>query len=239
MSNCGLTDESSYTILRKTEYFAEDCFIFWLTIGGACHTIQMNIRKTYNFADACPTGGRIMLKTRKECLQEYGSDYYIQQKIDAGELCRLEKGIFAEDAHVPELALISWKYPKAVVTMLSAFYYYGLTDTVPDRYDLATDRDAAKIADRRVRQFFMPTESFGLGITSAEENGWSFQIYDRERMLIELLRRKSKLSFDLYKEVLLNYRKLIPQLDIQKIQDYALAVPKSNVILNTLQTEVL
>ena len=85
----------------------------------------------------------------------------------------------------------------------------------------------------------MPTESFGLGITSAEENGWSFQIYDRERMLIELLRRKSKLSFDLYKEVLLNYRKLIPQLDIQKIQDYALAVPKSNVILNTLQTEVL
>ena len=180
-----------------------------------------------------------MLKTRKECLEQYGSDYFIQQKINAGELHRLEKGVFAEDTYVPELALISWKYPKAVLTMLSAFYYYGLTDFVPDMYDLATDRDASKITDPRVRQYFMPAESFMLGVTSAEENGWSFQIYDKERMLIELLRYKSKLPFDLYKEVLLNYRRIIPQLDIQKIQDYALAVPKSNRILSTLQMEVL
>ena len=183
--------------------------------------------------------GSAMLKSRKECLDQYGSDYYIRQKISSGELHRLEKGVFAEDADVPELALISWKYPKAVITMLSAFYYYGLTDTVPNLYDLATDRDAAKIPDPRVRQHFMPSESFHAGITSAEEHGWAFRIYDRERMLVELLRHKSKLSFDLYKEVLLNYRKIMPQLNIQKIQDYALSVPRSNVILNALQTEVL
>ena len=180
-----------------------------------------------------------MLKSRKDCLEQYGSDYFIQQKIDAGELYRLEKGIFAENSHVPELALISWKYPKAVLTMLSAFYHYRLTDVIPDRYDLATDRNAAKIVDPRVRQYFMPPESLMVGVTNAEDRGYSFQIYDRERMLIELLRYKSKLSFDLYKEILLNYRKIIPQLDIQKIQDYALSVPKSNMILNALQTEVL
>ena len=32
---------------------------------------------------------------------------------------------------------------------------------------------------------------------------------------------KNKLPFDLYKEVLLNYRKILPQLNIQDIQDYA------------------
>ena len=37
----------------------------------------------------------MMLKTRKECLEKYGSDYFIQQKINAGELHRVEKGIFA------------------------------------------------------------------------------------------------------------------------------------------------
>ncbi len=180
-----------------------------------------------------------MLKTRKECLEKYGSDYFIQQKINAGELHRVEKGIFAEESCVPELALISWKYPKSVLTMLSAFYYYGMTDVIPDLYDLATDRDAAKITDPRVRQHFMPAASFMVGVTQAEERGFSFQIYDRERMLIELLRHKSKLPFDLYKEVLLNYRKIISGLDIRKIQDYALVVPKSNVILNALQMEVL
>lgn len=180
-----------------------------------------------------------MLKSRKECLEQYGSDYFIRQKVNAGELRRIEKGVFAEESYVPELALISWKYPKAVVTMLSAFCHYGLSDAVPDIYDLATDRDASKITDPRVRQYFMPTESFMLGVTTAEERGYSYQIYDRERMLVELLRYKSKLSFDLYKEVLLNYRRIMPQLNIQKIQQYALAVPKSNMILNTLQMEVL
>ena len=58
-------------------------------------------------------------------------------------------------------------------------------------------------------------------------------------MLVELLRYKSKLPFDLYKEILLNYRKIMPHMDIQKIQDYALAVPKSRMILNALQMEVL
>ena len=180
-----------------------------------------------------------MLKSRKECLEQYGSDYFIRQKVNAGELRRIEKGVFAEESYVPELALISWKYPKAVVTMLSAFCHYGLSDAVPDIYDLATDRDASKITDPRVRQYFMPSESLMVGAASAEEHGYTFQIYDKERMLVELLRYKSKLPFDLYKEVLLNYRRIMPQLDIQKIQDYALSVPKSNMILNILQTEVL
>ena len=180
-----------------------------------------------------------MLKTRKECLEQYGSDYYILQKINAGELHRIEKGVFAEESDVPELALISWKYPRAVITMLSAFYHYGLTDMIPDVYDLATDRDAAKIADPRVRQHFVPAGSLMVGVSTAEEHGYTFQIYDRERMLVELLRYRSKLPYDLYKEVLLNYRRIMPQLDIRKVQDYALAVPKSNMILNALQTEAL
>lgn len=58
-------------------------------------------------------------------------------------------------------------------------------------------------------------------------------------MLIEVLRYKSKLPFDYYKEIVLHYRKILPQLDIQKIQDYALIAPKSNKIIETLQMEVM
>ena len=56
---------------------------------------------------------------------------------------------------------------------------------------------------------------------------------------IELVRYKSKLPFDYYKEIILNYRKLLPRLDMQKIQDYALMAPKSNKVLEILQMEVL
>lgn len=51
-----------------------------------------------------------------------------------------------------------YKYPNAVVTMKSAFYFHGLTDMIPDECDLATTRDATKIKDERVKQYFIPEE---------------------------------------------------------------------------------
>ncbi len=62
--------------------------------------------------------------SRFECLKEYGSDYYIKQKVDSGELFLLEKGIYSYKKDVPEIALVSFKYPKAVFTLDTAFYLY-------------------------------------------------------------------------------------------------------------------
>lgn len=178
------------------------------------------------------------MKTRLECLAEYGSDYFIEKKIENGELYKLGKGIYSDKKFVPDMAMFGYKYPNAVVTMKSAFFYYGLTDVIPDECNLATTRDAAKIRDERVKQYFVPDCLFEEGIETANYKGYDIRIYSKERMLIELVRYKTKLPFDYYKEIILNYRKLLPQLDIQKIQDYALAAPKSNKILEILQLEV-
>ena len=179
------------------------------------------------------------LLSRIDCVKKYGSDYFTSQEISAGRLFRIEKGVFAERMHVPELALLSWKYPKAVITMLSAFYFYGLTDVIPQVCDLATDMDSAKIRDDRVHQYFLPGNFLYIGVSEDDDQGFPIRIYSKERMLIELLRYKSKLPFDLYKEVLLNYRKILHQLDIQKIQDIALQSPKQAKVMEALQMEVL
>ena len=78
-----------------------------------------------------------------------------------------------------------------------------------------------------------------LGAATEQKDGCIINIYSKERMLIELIRHKSKLPFDYYKEILLNYRKIIYDLDIRAIQDYAEAVPKSAMIMKTLRLEVL
>lgn len=96
------------------------------------------------------------MMTREQCLQEYGSDYYIQKKVESGALFRIDKGVYSLKQHVPEIAVLMYKYPNAVVTMQSAFYMHGLTDVIPDEYDLATTRNAAKIPDKRVKQYFVP-----------------------------------------------------------------------------------
>ena len=179
------------------------------------------------------------LLSRQECLSRFGSDYFIEQRIAAGNLFRLGNGVFAEQKHVPENAIISHRYPHGVITLLSAFYHYSLTDVIPEACDLATSRNAAKIRDARVRQYFVPDEILYQGAIIEQEHDYPIRIYSRERLLIELLRYKSKLPFDLYKEVLLSFRKIITQLNMQDIQDYAMAVPKRKMIMEALQMEVL
>ena len=178
------------------------------------------------------------MMSRSECINVYGSDYLIEQKLKKGELFKLIKGVYSTQKHVPELAVFSFKYPNAVVTMKSAFYFYGLTDVIPDTYDLATTRDAAKIHDKKVKQYFVADDFYELGIETVEYKGFDIRIYSKERMLVELVRYKSKLSFDYYKEVLLSFRRILPQLNVQEIQDIALAAPKSNKIMEILQMEV-
>ena len=179
------------------------------------------------------------LLSRQECLSRFGSDYFIEQRIAAGNLFRLGNGVFAEQKHVPENAIISHRYPHGVITLLSAVYHYGLTDVIPDVCDLATSRRAAKMRDVRVRQYFVPDEILYQGAIIDQDHGYPIRLYSKERLLIELLRYKNKLPFDLYKEVLLSFRKIITQLNMQDIQEYAMAVPKRQMVMEALQMEVL
>lgn len=52
---------------------------------------------------------------------------------------------------MPELEIIMKKYPNAILTLNSAFYYDGLTDTIPDHYYVATPKSNRKIEDVRVK----------------------------------------------------------------------------------------
>lgn len=179
------------------------------------------------------------MKSRADCLNEYGSDYMIQQKVDAGELFKVGKGVYSTDKNVPVLAVLAYQHPNAVVTMRSAFYIHGLTDVIPDEYDLSTDRNASKIHGNNIKQYFVPSSFLKQGAEIVDYKGYPIRVYNKERMLIELLRYKNKLPFDYYKEVLHNFRQILPKLNIQEIQDYAYAAPKSRMVMNVLQTEVL
>ena len=179
-----------------------------------------------------------MLMTYKEAVDRSGSAYKLAKAVEEQALYKQEDGIYSTNKYESELGIIMTKYPKAVLTGEYAFYCHGLTNVIPEKYDLATRNKAAKIRDARIRQIYMRDDLFSKGVSEKTIDGATVRIYDRERMLIELLRYKNKLSFDFYKEVLLNYRKIMGQLDIQKIQDYAMISPKSKMILNALQMEV-
>ena len=180
-----------------------------------------------------------MLYTYNECFEKYKNDYQIRKALDSGELRKVEAGIYSDEDFELETAVISKKYPKAVFTMDSAFYYLGLTDTVPDKYHLVTDKDSSKIRDGRVMQSFENNSILELGVTEREVDGVKLRMYSYERMLLELLRNKNKMPFDRYKEIIQNYRKRVDKMDITLLLDMAEEMPKSDMIIKALELEVL
>lgn len=179
-----------------------------------------------------------MLLTYNQCLKKYKSDYQIKKKLESGDLFKIEKGIYSDEPYTAELSVIMEKYPNAVLTLNSAFYYHALTDVIPDCYYLSTDRDASKIHDNRVKQIFEHSDHMLIGATTMEYQRTFVRIYNRERMLVELIRNKSKLPYDYYKEIIGHFREICNELDIEKLQDYALRLPKSKMVMEILQAEV-
>ena len=180
-----------------------------------------------------------ILYSHKQCLEKYGSPHFLRKALKSGELHQIEKGIYSDSGiHVSTMAVLAAKYPKAIVTMDTAFYYHGLTDVIPDEYYIATPESSRALRDPRIKQVFENGSIFGVGATVMERQDATFKIYGRERMLIELLRYKNKLPYDYYKEILGNYRALIGKLDIELIQEYAETFPKHKMICNALEAEV-
>lgn len=179
-----------------------------------------------------------MIYTYKECIRIWSSDYQIKKQIKEGNLFRIEKGLYSDAPDVSTLAIISIKHPKSIFTMESAFYYHGLTDVIPEQYHIATDKHAMRLSDKRICQYYMQSDILNVGVITMTRRDATIKIYDKERMLIELLRHKNKLPFDYYKEIIGNYRNIIYTLDIERIQEYAATFPKHKMISEALDAEV-
>lgn len=179
-----------------------------------------------------------MILTYKQCLNEFGSDYHIKRKLFSGALIKLAPGYYSETKSNSEIELISSRYSNAIFTLNSAFYYHGLTDTIPELYYLATDRDASKISNHSIKQIFVSKEIFNIGVETITVNSTKIKVYNKERMLVELVRNKNKFPYEYYKEIIGNYRNIIHKLDIQSIEEYASKFPKKNLIIKRIEEEV-
>jgi len=180
-----------------------------------------------------------MILSYNEAVDICGSEYKLTRAMADGKIFKQEEGVYSTERYVPELGVIMKKYPKAILAGEYAFFSHGLTDVIPEKYDLATPSKAAKMVDSRVHQIYVKDDVFLLGIEEKDIDGVKVRIYDKERMLIELLRSKNAMPYDLYKEIIFRYREMIENLEIWRIQEYAAIFPKSRMISKALDEEVM
>lgn len=179
-----------------------------------------------------------MLYFHKELKEKLNSDYQIQKAVEEKKYYKVDMGLYSDKEFVNPLEIIAKKYPNAIFTFDSAFYYFDLTDVIPNYFFLATKRNDTRIHDDNIKQVFVPNELFDFGKMQIEIENVRINIYDKERMLVELIRKKNVVSFDYYKEIINNYRKIVNDLDVYKIQEYISYYKNENVLYDTLMREV-
>ena len=179
-----------------------------------------------------------MLYNHNEVKKIYKSDYQIKKAIRDGCLYRLDKGVYSDRNIINPLIIFSKKYRSAVITMNSAFYYYDLTDVIPQKTYLATSSGYRKINNNKIEQIYVPNDILKQGKIEVDVDGEKVNMYDRERLLVELIRKRKQMPFDYYKEIIANYRRISDDLDMYKIEEY-LSLYKNDVNLaDALMREV-
>ena len=171
--------------------------------------------------------------------KNFGNDNKIKQAIENRLLFKLECGLYSDKEKVSDLEIIAKLYEKAVFTSDSAYFYHGLTDNIPKFYYLTTKKRARKIIDKRIVQTFGVDDYFLIGEEFIYYNNIKIRVYDKERMLIELVRNKNKIAYDMYKEIIINYRNIVNNLNFLKLQKYLEKFNNGSNLLKMIQEEVL
>ena len=149
-----------------------------------------------------------MIYNYKEIKEKYGSNYQVNKKISNREIYKIAEGIYSNKELVNPLVIVCKKYPKAIITMESAFFYYNLTDVIPQTIHIATEMHSYVIPNYDITQYYISNETIEIGKTSIKTDEGIINIYDKERLLIELIKRRNQIAFDYYKEIINNYRNI-------------------------------
>lgn len=183
-----------------------------------------------------------MLYTYSELKDKLGGYSQVKTALKRNEYHKISHGVYSDDnPYISELENIFMRYPNSILTMQSAFAYYELSDYIPDKYVIATAQKAHRINIDKVEQIYISKKLLDIGkIIIKSEYGY-INIYDKERMLIELFRFKNKLPYSYYKEVVNSYRKLFieEKIDNDKLGKYCSVFRNGESIKKQIQEIIL
>lgn len=163
---------------------------------------------------------------------------HAESAIKKGKYKKVAHGVYVDNGqYISELEQLFLRYPHAILTLQSAFAYYDLSDYIPDKYNVATPNNSHMILSEKVSQSYMDNKIINIGKNKIETKYGYINIYDKERMLIELFRLKAKLPHDYFMEVVSSYRKLKTNDEILfwKVSDYCQKISRGQSIMKKIQ----
>ncbi len=155
---------------------------------------------------------------------------------DSGLLRQLSRGTFQladqEPLSNPDLVSVAKRIPRAVICLISALHFYGLTSQIPHKIYVALPQSAEK-----PRFDFPPLDIIWLsekiyseGITEQSIDGISIKVYSIEKTIADCFKFRNKIGIDVALEALKEYLKM-PHRNIERLM-YSARIDRVETLLS-------
>lgn len=137
--------------------------------------------------------------------------YMLYSLRDKGIIEQLTRGVYrlAELPAIsnPDLVTVSLRYPDAVICLISALSYHGITTQIPHEVFIAISRDSRMhlLNHPPLRVYKFSNNSFQSGIEEHQIDGVRVRIYSPEKTLADCFKYRNKIGMDVVLEALKLY----------------------------------
>lgn len=145
---------------------------------------------------------------------------------NTGYLERIRHGYYqlADGNTSSEEQLIATLIPKAIICVESALFHYGYSDFAPRKWSIAVPRSMSRtkldIDALALQTYYVQSEIYELGKTTADFNGVILPVYDRERTICDCFKYRSRLDNEIFNKALNAYVNDSKK-DLRNLSEYA------------------
>lgn len=139
--------------------------------------------------------------------------YAIQQLIHRDILEKIRGGTYrlaSQSANLSEIELLGQVYPNGILCMESALFHYHYIDLKPECWHLAIDKNTSRSlflkTVLRIEPHFMDGRFLNIGKESVFIDGFSINIYSRDRLICECIKHQNKFKPELFYRIIRRYR---------------------------------
>ena len=138
--------------------------------------------------------------------------YMLYSLRDKGVIEQVTRGVYRL-AELPaisnlDLVTVSLRYPYAVICLISALSYHGITTQIPHEVFIAVSRDSRmhQLKHPPLRVYKFSNNSFQSGIEKYQIDGVPIRIYSPEKTLADCFKYRNKIGMDIVLEALKLYK---------------------------------
>lgn len=177
-------------------------------------------------------GGQLRMS---EAISHGLSRYRLYALKDQGVIEQISRGVYrlADLPPVgnPDLVTVSLRFPQAVICLISALSWHGITTQIPHAVSVAVPRDARlpSLDYPPILAHRFSDASFKAGIELHNIDGVQVRIYGAEKSIADCFKFRNRIGMDVVLEALQLYRQRM-KFDSGKLLSYARACRVENIM---------